>query len=51
MTLWLDAQLPPQLAKWIQQTFAINAIAIRELGLRDATDSTIFDAAKRANAY
>ena len=49
MTLWLDAQLPPQLASWIQQTLAINAIALRDLGLRDATDSAIFDAAKEAN--
>ena len=49
MTLWLDAQLPPQLASWIQQTLVINAIALRDLGLRDATDSAIFDAAKEAN--
>ena len=45
MTLWLDAQLPPQLANWIQQTLTIHAIAVRDLGLRDATDSAIFDAA------
>ena len=50
MTLWLDAKLPPQLANWIQQTLTINAIALRDLGLRDATDSAIFDAAKKANA-
>jgi len=50
MTLWLDAQLPPQLASWIQQTLAINAIALRDIGLRDATDNAIFDAAKKANA-
>lgn len=50
MTLWLDAQLPPQLASWIQQTLAINAIALRDIGLRDATDRAIFDAAKNANA-
>jgi len=50
MTLWLDAQLPPQLASWIQQTLTINAIALRDLGLRDATDISIFDAAKKADA-
>jgi predicted nuclease of predicted toxin-antitoxin system len=50
MTLWLDAQLPPQLANWIQQTLAINAIALRDIGLRDATDIAIHDAAKKANA-
>lgn len=50
MTLWLDAQLPPPLASWIQQTLTIHAIALRDLGLRDATDTAIFDAAKKANA-
>ena len=50
MTLWLDAQLPPHLAIWIQQTFSINAIALRDVGLRDATDIAIFDAAKITNA-
>lgn len=39
MTRWLDAQLPPHLASWIQQTLTISAIALRELGLRDAVDS------------
>ena len=50
MTLWLDAQLPPLLASWIQQILTINAIALRDLGMRDATDGAIFDAAKIANA-
>jgi predicted nuclease of predicted toxin-antitoxin system len=50
MTLWLDAQLPPQLAIWIQQTLAIDAIALRDVSLRDATDIAIYDAAKKANA-
>ena len=50
MTLWLDAQLPPQLAGWIQESLRINAVALRNIGLRDATDNAIFDAAKKANA-
>jgi len=38
MKLWLDAQLPPLLAEWInQQGFGVQASAVRELGLRDAT--------------
>lgn len=49
MKLWLDAQLPPQLAIWIQQTFAINASARRDLGLRDATDNAIFEAARQSD--
>jgi predicted nuclease of predicted toxin-antitoxin system len=50
MTLWLDAQLPPQLAIWIQQNMAIDTVALRDMGLRDATDHVIFDAARKANA-
>lgn len=50
MTLWLDAQLPPHLASWIQQALAINAVALRDIGMRDATDKAIFEAAKDANA-
>jgi predicted nuclease of predicted toxin-antitoxin system len=48
--LWLDAQLPPQLAVWLRDTLHIDASALRELGLRDADDREIFDAARSANA-
>jgi len=47
-TLWLDAQLPPQLATWLRNVRFVDAKALRELGLRDAGDREIFDAA-RAN--
>ena len=50
MIIWLDAQLPPQLAVWIRSKFLIDATAIRDLGLRDAKDSAIFEAARKANA-
>ena len=50
MTIWLDAQLPPQLAAWIKTEFSSDAIAVRDLGLRDATDKAIFEAARDANA-
>lgn len=50
MILWLDAQLSPALAPWITETFAVTARAVRELGLRDATDQDIFAAAKHAQA-
>jgi predicted nuclease of predicted toxin-antitoxin system len=51
MKLWLDAQLPPLLAAWInQQGFGVQASAVRELGLRDATDPEIFQAARTVDA-
>ncbi len=50
MTLWIDAQLSPALARWIALTFGIQATAVRDLGLRDATDRDIFEAAGKAKA-
>jgi hypothetical protein len=38
MIIWIDAQLSPALAPWIETTFGVEARALRELGLRDATD-------------
>lgn len=49
MIIWLDAQLSPALAPWIQSTFGVEAHALRDLGLRDATDEEIFKAAHAAS--
>jgi predicted nuclease of predicted toxin-antitoxin system len=46
--VWLDAQLPPALCSWLHSEFAIEAEAIRDLGLRDAEDLEIFEAAREA---
>ena len=46
--LWIDAQLSPALAPWLSAAFAVHAVAIRDMGLRDAEDSAIFVAAKSA---
>jgi predicted nuclease of predicted toxin-antitoxin system len=48
--IWVDAQLSPALAKWIAAELGHPAQAIRDLGLRDAKDRQIFDAARQANA-
>lgn len=48
--VWIDAQLPPQIAPWIGAYFAIEALTLRDLGLRDADDINIFLAARAANA-
>ncbi len=50
MTIWLDAQLPPSIAAWIEATFGIECRAVRDLGLRDADDPSIFMAARAAGA-
>jgi predicted nuclease of predicted toxin-antitoxin system len=49
MIIWIDAQLPPTLAEWIFATFGVTAVSLRELGLRDAKDIEIFEAAKQPN--
>jgi predicted nuclease of predicted toxin-antitoxin system len=50
MILWLDAQMPPSLAGWLCKTLAIDAVAVRDIGLRDAEDKAIFAAAREAGA-
>jgi predicted nuclease of predicted toxin-antitoxin system len=50
MTIWIDAQLSPAIAGWIESKFSVNAFALRDLGLRDAEDEDIFLEAKKANA-
>ncbi|MGI2904204.1 DUF5615 family PIN-like protein [Tolypothrix sp. VBCCA 56010] len=46
MTIWVDAHLSPAIATWITSTFGIEAVALRDLGLRDAEDPEIFSSAK-----
>lgn len=48
MTIWIDAQLSPAIASWTSINFAVEARAIRDVGLRDAGDEEIFLAAKKA---
>ena len=51
MTVWLDAHLAPSLAPWMTGTFAeVEAYSVSFLGLRDASDSEIWDRARTANA-
>lgn len=46
MIIWVDAHLSPAIATWITATFGIPALALHDLGLRDAEDPKIFEAAK-----
>lgn len=47
MKFLVDAQLPPAVALWLREA-GHDAWAVRDLGLRDAEDSTIWDHALNA---
>ncbi len=49
MTIWVDAQLSPRIARWIAANFPVAAVPLRDLGLRDAADEAIFAAARSAD--
>jgi len=44
--IWLDAHLSPAIAHWITAEFQHPAQAVRDLGLRQAKDPQIFEAAR-----
>jgi predicted nuclease of predicted toxin-antitoxin system len=50
MTLWLDAQLSPRIARWISEAFGFESAPVRDLDLRESEDEQIFFAARQANA-
>ena len=47
MIIWIDAQLSPAIAEWIIKEFSIEAKALRDMGLHDAGDEEIFEAARK----
>lgn len=46
--IWLDAHLSPKLARWISENLGFEAVPLRDLGLRDATDGEIFSRGRAA---
>lgn len=50
MKIWVDAQLSPLIAQWLSSTYGVQAIAVRDLRLRDARDRDIFLSAREAQA-
>ncbi len=46
MKFLVDAQLPPALAEWFSQQ-GHDAVAVRDLGLRDASDAALWMVAER----
>lgn len=47
MKFWIDARLPPLLAEWLFAQFNVEAFSLRALGLHDAADAVIFQAAQQ----
>lgn len=43
--IWVDAQLPPSLARWLTSEHGERAVHVQDLGLLHVSDSNIFDAA------
>ena len=50
MKFWLDAHLSPKIAVWMRSDLGLDAYALRDIGLRDAGDEEIFQAARIAGA-
>ena len=50
MIIWIDAQLSPALAAWLSSIFSVEAVAVRDVQLRNAKDAEIFNAARLSNA-
>ena len=50
MIVWVDAQLSPRIARWLSSQFAVGAVPVRDVGLHEAADRRIFDAARSAGA-
>jgi len=51
MIVWIDAQFSPAIAEWLTNTFSVDAVAIRDLNLRQAKDKEIFDAESRSSKF
>ncbi len=50
MKVWVDAQLSPAIARCLRDELGADASAVRDVGLRDAEDREIFQAARSAPA-
>lgn len=47
--IWIGAQLSPALAAWIKRNYEeVEAKSVRAVGLRDAEDEEIYQAARKA---
>jgi len=51
MKIWVDAQLSPSICRWLSENFQVEAVPVRDVGLRDAEDLDIFHTGRKANAF
>jgi len=47
MIIWIDAQISPAISKWITENYPITARAVRDIGLREASEERIFTQANK----
>ena len=50
LLIWIDAQLPPVLSRWIEDLEHVQAVHVSEIGLLTAEDPEIFEKARSAGA-
>jgi len=50
MKFWIDAQLSPKLADWLNRNYAVEARRVAALGSQRASDQEIFEAARDARS-
>lgn len=48
--VWVDAQLPPVLARWLAQEYGVDAEHVNEIGFLGEDDPVIFAAARAGGA-
>ena len=48
--VWVDAQLPPALARWLRDLGESQAVHVEDLGLLKAEDPEIYEHARQADA-
>jgi len=48
--VWIDAQLPPALARWLRDLGESEAVHVEDLGLLEAEDLEIFEKARQVEA-
>jgi predicted nuclease of predicted toxin-antitoxin system len=48
--VWLDAQLPPAMARWLRQAHGVDAWHVEDVEQLEADDSEIFSAARTGRA-